>query len=177
MSEWVSWLVAVAKVRHGTNFTQEEAERLLHAAIRHDDAVKVQTDNFDARLRNFPGYDYLPTDGPRENDGLRPYRRINYVNLPSLVVWLAELKSDPASAGMKHKGGREPKYDYEGGLIELARAAYDGDLKIETRDDAFRWLQDWMAKQYLNGGPDPRMIRQRSDRFFDALKPPENRKT
>ncbi|WP_152048275.1 hypothetical protein [Aureimonas psammosilenae] len=75
----------------------------------------------------------------------------------------------PNSSSRKGVGGRPAKYDYEGGLIELGRACYTGSLNPKTADIVFEWLQDWMARKYQNGGPDPRSVRKYSDRFFAAI--------
>lgn len=177
MSErWISWDEAVEVIAR--DYSPERPEQLLRAAILRGGAIIVRAIDEGRTTGSLEGR-YVP-DNPSYPYALgeaRPYRKIEDVDLQSLKVWLSDLKSDPMPEAPKHKGGREPKYDYEGGIIELARAVYEGELILNSRDDAFRWLQEWMAKTYENGGPDSRSVRKRSDRFFDTLQPPENRKT
>lgn len=176
MAEWVSWEEAIEVVAR--DFSLERAEELLRAAILRGGVIEVRVTDH-GYVSGSLGGRYVPDnpDYPYAAGAARPYYMIEDVNLSSLKRWLTSLKSDSASAKMKHRGGREPKYDYEGGLIELARAAYVGDLKLNSSQAVFQWLQDWMTKTYPNGGPDPRSVRARSNKFFDALEPPENRKT
>lgn len=99
MADWVSWEEAVAVV--AIDFPADEAERLLHAAIREDGVVKVwAADEGGVHRAKWPGYGFVeaqPGQLPDQNN-LRHYRQINYVDLSSLKLWLHDLTSDADKA-------------------------------------------------------------------------------
>lgn len=161
MSEQVSWLVAVARVRRETGFTQQEAEALLQAAIRLDDAVKVVTDDYETYVRNVPGCNYLHTGGPSRSDGLHPYRRIKFVNLPSLQTWLASLNfnSPPgrASGSPKDRRGGKEKADWDAYRQEFVQKVATDGFPDKNNVEGWQWqadVQRWLADLVQRDGYD-----------------------
>ena len=95
MADWISWDEAVEVV--ALHFPIERAEWLLHSAIQDGDKVKVwAADEGGFYLAGSPGYQYFDAEPDRlaGPDNRRHYRKINYVDLRSLKLWLKVLTSE-----------------------------------------------------------------------------------
>jgi hypothetical protein len=74
----------------------------------------------------------------------------------------------------KNPGGRNPKYDYEGGLLYLASLIFNNaKFSSASEDDLFQEMRQWMRTKSTSssegGLPDDREIRKKVARFYQMV--------
>jgi hypothetical protein len=123
MSEWTSIDEAVNMVVKQTNVSEQLAMKLLNA--------EAGGGKLEARRSVSSG-------------------DLWWVKSADLARFLSRLGGAHVTPDL---GGRRPKYDYEGMLIEAARICFTENSRNLTRDALVKRLADWCAEHYPSGGP------------------------